>query len=161
MSSSDDFQLPERLNRSGRNVDDNFDSEEKLFHRFTSMQKAEYVFYPASIRFPDFSVNREKYSEPKDVLLHEYPKYLDWGIASFKVDDIPKSEITGEGTDNETVYKFKPVHVPEDENYSHSEVRTLKNGEYSKDMSVSSKTVKLRFRIKLGKRINIERKPEN
>lgn len=160
MSTSDEFSLPNRLIRDGRDVDDNFEPREKLYHRFNKLQQSEGVLYPASIRFPDFSVNRGKYSEPNDVLLYDYPSVIDWGVASFKVEDIPPPHTTGEGTEYETTYSFAVKHVPIEENYSHSEVRTYKNGNYSKDMEVGSKKVKLRFRIYLGNRISIEKEPE-
>ena len=141
----------------GRPADPDFDQQEKLYHRFEKLQKAsDGKFYPASIRFPDFSVNRERYSKPEDVL---YPNYKGLGIVSFKVEDLPEPILTGEGSKNETTYTFVPVHDPLEENYAHSEIRTFKNGHYSKNMDVSKK-VKFKFRTHLANKLNVEKESE-
>ena len=62
------------------------------------VQNGQYV-YPSAIRFPDFSVNREEFSEPEDVLLHNYPDCLGWGIAAFRVKDLPLPVQTEKNTE--------------------------------------------------------------
>lgn len=158
MSTSDEPQIPERMYRKGRNSDPDFDQKEKLYHRFKQLQKASNgKFYPASIRFPDFSVNRERYSEPEDVL---HPNYKGWGIVSFKVEELPEPIKIREGDKNETTYTFGPVHDPLEENFAHSEVRTYKNGQYSENMNVSNKEVKTQFRIHLANKLKFEKESE-
>ena len=155
MTSLNNSHIPERLLKGNRQPEQRFAPDERLFHRFNKMMKENKHLYPSSIRFPDFSVNREKLSLPEDVLLHEYPKYLKWGIVSFKVKDIPEPI----AADNRTEYEFKVVHDPIDFNYAHSEVRTYKNGSYSQNMKIS-KLVKKAFRYKLSERLSIIKESE-
>ena len=67
------------------------------------------------VRFPDFSVNRGKYSIPEDVLRPNWPKC---GIATFQVQDVPQSLPHPSGS---LIYNFRVEHVPELNNYSHSD----------------------------------------
>ncbi|MEX1268854.1 MAG: hypothetical protein WEA56_07620 [Balneolaceae bacterium] len=159
MSSSDDSALPDRMFRNGRKLDQKFDAKEKLFQRFSKLSSLKGAIYPNSIRFPDFSVNREKFSEPLDVLLHDYPNLLKLGVASFKVKDLPGPQKTGDKK-KKTTYCFKAEHVPLDDNYAHSEVRVYKNGKYSTKTNVA-KTIKTKFRIHLANCIKIEKEVEN
>lgn len=89
---------------------------------------------PPGIPFPDLSTNREKYSEPEDVVLGYEEDAV--AIAAARVRDIP--ERVGE-------YEFRPVHVPEPENYAHTEVRTFQEGEHLERKP--SKTVRKEFRL--------------
>lgn len=148
--------IPERLKQNNSPAVQEFDSQKRLFQRFDKIIEKGGHLYPAQVRFPDFSVNRERFSEPEDVLL---PIYLNWGIVAFKVEDIPDEKVTGEGTSKETVYSFIIVHVPEPDNYSHSEVRTKKNGVYNKKLRIESKEVKRYFRYKLSERLKTLRAP--
>lgn len=107
---------------------------------------------PTGIKFPDWSVNRSKYSEPDDVLI---PSYLDWGIAEFQVESVPKKM---ESPGN-VVFEFKVEHDPVDDNYSHSEVRTYKEGTHHKNIDVN-KTVKKQFRQMLSDRTRLIRSPK-
>ena len=93
------------------------------------------------VQFPNFSVNRGKYSEPPDVLK---PNWLTWAVAAFLVGDIP-AELEGEGpVKGQSVrYRFAPVHRPELGNYAHAEVQSFKpQGENV----APSKTVRATFR---------------
>ena len=156
MSPQSGKNIPERLKQNGRPAVQEFDPQERLFQRFDKLIEEGGHLYPAQVRFPDFSVNRERFSEPEDVLL---PIYLDWGIVAFKVEDIPGEKVTGAGTSKETVYTFIIVHVPQLENYSHSEVRTRKNGVYNKKFRIESKGVKRYFRYILSERLETLRDP--
>ena len=135
--------LPERLKQKKRPPVQEFDTKERLFQRFDELITDRPYIYPNQVRFPEFSVNRERFSEPDDVLL---PDYLDWGIVSFKIEDIPGKRVIGEGTSGETTYSFVAVHVPIPDNYSHSEIRTEKNGVYTKGKKISNKNIKRYFR---------------
>lgn len=150
MSSSTDNR-PERMYRAGRPVDMNFDDNENLYNRFKKEFLAEGRFLPAGIKFPDWSVNREKYSEPEDVLI---PDYLEWGIAQFKVSDVP-AKLASSG---DIKYDFKVEHDPEEDNYSHSEVRSYKNGIHTRKIEVN-KNVKKIFRQILSEKIVINKQP--
>jgi hypothetical protein len=138
--------LPERMLRRGRGVVENFDPAEPLYRRCTKTE----VGVPGSglwVRFPDFSVNRggQGFGPASDVLLPDWP---DHGVIQFLVQDIPASI----NSDQSTRYEFKPIHVPEDLNYAHSEVRAFKNGAYDRGLDVKSKLVKKQFRQLLGER---------
>jgi hypothetical protein len=146
--------IPERLKQNNRPSVQEFDPQELLFLRFIQLIQEGGYFYPASIGFPDFSVNRGRFSEPEDVLL---PIYLNLGIATFNVEDIPDEKVFGEGSSQETVYSFVIVHVPEPDNYAHSEIRTKKNGVYNKKTKIKNKEVKRYFRYKLSEKIKILR----
>ncbi|MFB2969202.1 hypothetical protein ACE1CD_09545 [Aerosakkonema sp. BLCC-F183] len=142
---------PERMYRAGRPVDPDFSPEEKLYFRYKEMEIVEGRVMPTGIRFPDFSVNRSKYSEPEDVLI---PSYGEYGILTFKVKDIPAPERTNETT----LYEWKAVHEPTEDNYSHSEVQTFKNGMYTKKLDVP-KTLKKKFRVILSERMSVIHEP--
>lgn len=101
------------------------------------------------IKFPDFSVNRGKYSEPKDVLIPSWPNF---GIVAFRVGDVPPS-VSSSGI----TYDFKVEHVPCECNYSHSEVRTYKDGK--RPRKVNNQIVKKKFRQILSERTKILREP--
>ena len=139
--------------RCGRPVKSKFSPEENLFLRCEKHQVEGLNLIPATcFSFPVFSVNRGKFSEPGDVLL---PKYLNWGIAKFQVQDISLKISSNEKTE----YTFHAVHVPEEENYSHSEVGTNINGKYNKRRKIQSQKVKKEFRMHLAQRALVIQQP--
>jgi hypothetical protein len=137
--------------RRDRPVDENFDVAEALYYRCQAQHVDGHQLLPEAIRFPNFSVNRSKYSEPEDVLI---PSYHNWGIATFGVRDLPEPE----STDEKTEYEWQVVHDPLEDNYAHSEVRTFKNRTYSEDLKVPT-TIKKKFRQILSERIIITHQP--
>ena len=143
---------PDRMFRRGRPVDDNFDLSEELYYRCQAQHVDGQWLLPGAIRFPNFSVNRSKYSEPGDVLI---PSYQDWGIATFVVKDLPEPE----STDKRTEYEWRVVHDPLEDNYAHSEVRTFKNDVYSENIKVPA-TIKKKFRQILSERIIVTCPPK-
>jgi len=134
--------IPERLITGGRQPDPIFDFDEALYVRCQTKDINAGHILPSGIRFPDWSTNRSKYSEPGDVLL---PSFARWGIGSFKVRDIP-SELQFEQS---KCYSFCPVHDPLPENYAHTEVRTFKDGQFDRNTQVATSIKKL-FRILLS-----------
>jgi hypothetical protein len=82
---------------------------------------------PPAIKFPSWSVNREKYRRPADVL---FPSWPDWGVAAFTVADVP-AELRSEGG---ALFQFSVEHVPLEGNYAHSELRASKDGNPAKDV---------------------------
>ncbi|MCF8079573.1 MAG: hypothetical protein K9K88_09860 [Desulfobacterales bacterium] len=147
--------FPKRLETGNRPIDPDFNTEERLFQRFNALLEVNGAFYPNSIRFPEFSVNREKYSRPEDVLL---PDFDDLGIAAYRVGDIPGPLKTPGGGTN-TTYTFGPVHDPIPGNYSHSEVRTYLNGVY-KRKKIKSSIIKLEFKARLSEKMEIIKHPD-
>jgi hypothetical protein len=139
--------IPDRMLRRGRGPVERFDPDEPLYWRCV---KAQLIDLPGSglpVRFPDFSVNRGGlgFGPASDVLIPSWPTL---GVIQFLVRDIP-SQIS---FDHNTRYEFRAVHVPQDENYAHSEVRTFKNGNYDPKLEIKSKIVKKAFRQQLGER---------
>lgn len=109
------------MRRSGRPVVDKFEPQERLFYRLDTAYPVGEAPSGLSVRKPDFSTNREALGgKPIYVLLPEYP---DYGIAEFKVVSLPAS-IPSEGGRE---YSWAPTHVPLEDNYYHSEVRTYKD----------------------------------
>lgn len=140
---------PERLLRRGRPVDPEFAPSERLFRAIARRDFTENGgLLPTAFEFPDFSVNREKYSEPADVLLSR-PTH---GVAAFEVQDLP-----GELQNPDGAYQFKVEHAPEEDNYSHSEVRTYKDGRrYPKK---PPRTLRTLFRLQLSARARLLKEP--
>lgn len=148
---SSEANRPKRMFRQDRPVDSEFSPTEDLYHRCLARHVVDKRLLPEAIRFPNFSVNRSKYSEPEDVLI---PQYSQWGVATFQVKDLPPQR----STDTNTTYTWQVVHDPLEENYAHSEVRTYKNGHYSETLDVP-KTIKKEFRQVLSDKARIIKLP--
>lgn len=146
--------IPDRLLRKGRPPCQHFEPDERLFRRIQKQHVLDTGgIISLGVRFPCFSVNREEFSEPEDVLL---PCYHDHGICAFTVADVPKGPERPEGSDY--TYTFDVVHVPEEKNYAHSEVRAYRDGVYDPSHRVAS-SVKKRFRMALRQRMNVTKQP--
>jgi hypothetical protein len=133
--------------QQGRGIDNEFTSQERLFLRCLADYIAGNKLLAAGMKFPPFpktSVNREKHGLDEDVLV---PIYCDWGVAAFRVKDIPETLRKGDG---QTVL-VKPEHDPELTNYAHSEIRVYENGE-SEERTELSKPIKKLFRGELAKK---------
>jgi hypothetical protein len=144
--------IPQEMLRNGRPIDPIFLPDEALYIRFDQIENE--IVHPACIRAPVQSVNRSKYSKPEWVLLAKYPQFLKWGYGSFKVSDIPES-IT---SDTGVTHGFKIEHEPLEDNYSHSEVRSYKNGKIVKR---KNDAIRLKYRVILSQKIIILKTPEN
>ncbi len=129
-----------------------FDGEEALYLRSGCEDFVEGQLAPGAIRFPKTSVNRGSLSEPEDVLFAEDGRYNGLGVVGLQVSDIPSRIAQEQGP----TYVFFIRHVPYPDNYSHSEIwsdRATQTGNYREP----SRTVKLKFRIHLCRRITQER----
>ena len=124
------------LLRRGRPADPAFAPDERLFRRLSPRAFEQGLICDAAIPFPAFSVNREKYSEAEDVR----QGHPDHGIFAFEVRAIP-DQVEG------SPYHFGVEHVPEEDNYSHSEVRTYLEGQPSE--REPPKSVRKLFRQRL------------
>jgi hypothetical protein len=138
------------MRREGRPEDQKFEGSEKLFRRY----KGEHLVYGSftglglSFRNPP-SVNREKYSEPQDVLFSEADEFANWGVVSFQVRELPSPL----PPDNPR-YSFGPRHVPLEDNYAHSEIHCegIPPAGYVEPASPIRKVL----RAMLGQRIKVE-----
>lgn len=148
--------IPDHFLVNGQQTIQEFEADESLYFRFSSKHFSDENRLPvAAIRFPDFSVNRGRFSRPIDVL---FPNWIDWGIAEFKVSAIP-SPLRSDDEKDEREFCFKAYHDPIDtthpayteqqfENYAHTEIRAFLEGEhFTKD---PPKSVKKKFRLKLS-----------
>lgn len=162
------IKVPQRFLVNNRPPDQHFEENESLYLRFSASDfdtKYSDRLPVAAIKFPDVSVNREKYSQPSDVLI---PHWINHGIAEIKVKDIPKSLMSGNENDkNAQEYEFKVEHDPigadhpyypkqEFENYAHSEIRAFKDGIHQKNGEVNiPKSINKKFRIYMSDKLAI------
>lgn len=116
--------VPPEMMAKDRPEDQHFADDELLYRRFRPEDFEGGEVAPEAFELPDMSVNREKYGPPEWLLLEE--EYADWGVASFRVRDIPRDRpMLHEGV---VAYVLSPRHGPLEYNYPHSEVRVYRNG---------------------------------
>lgn len=149
-----------RLARRERAVDPDFAVKEHLYRRCPATEldpgDSERLFPDQISFYPDWSVNRGKFSEPKDVLS---PNFWSWGVAVFQVKDIPSPCTTG----GNVTYHWEAQHQPLEENYPHTEIWTHKNTvhlgnpktETDANPPKLSATVKKHFRTVLSERARV------
>jgi len=142
---------PERMRRNGRPVAQDFQPDEKLFRRYAVNHLIDGKFSPIGLSFDTPpSVNREKFSQPGDVLFSETNEFANWGVWSVKTGDLPSTF-----PEDEPAFSFYPKHTPMEDNYSHSEIwseHVPPTGSYAKP----SKSVRKLIRTFLSQRIVVE-----
>ncbi len=141
---------PAGMRRNGRPVDPTFEPGEKLYLRVIGEHIDGSNVLVGAIRLPSQSVNREKYSHRPEWVL--YPKFFDWGIAVFLRQNVP-DEILSPGN---VGYRFMVEHVPEEQNYPHSEVRAYKsdNTMFNEKLTINDQ-VKKKFRMRLAETMRV------
>lgn len=133
----------DRLATNGRPPDQEFAPKEQLYRRFMP----EYTELEVDvIELPDISCIRQKYGKPEDALRSSTNKFDEWGVMQFEVKDIPRSLNSAT-----KIYDFKPVHVPYETLYPHTEVQAFEGTIHiDKNLIVQMDgDVQLRFREKL------------
>ena len=145
--------LPEKEPPGGWPVDSHFDGQEDMFRRIHPDAFVGAQIALDAIELPDMSVNRGKYGYP-NWLLRGYPE---WGVAKFKIKDIPESLRDGDVRE----YTFRPVHVPLDNayRYPHSEVRAYENGIHVNAKEKLDPMLHLRWRHRLRLVLKLAIKP--
>lgn len=142
--------IPERLKRNGRPEDQDFQATEKLFRRY---RKADWQGMMLNVSLSSApSVNRQKFSEVADVLIHPTDAYADMGVVSFRVRDIPQEPLLDPGPATHT---FFPRHVPGEDNYAHSEVWCAPIGQQGPHVE-PNKLIRKMFRTLLGQAAVVE-----
>jgi len=142
--------IPQRMYTAGRTPQQDFAPEEKLWRRI----KKEHAFPNGridlgAIELPDISVNRENDDgEPRDLLLNEH---AGWGVAEFRVDDIPSPQVY-RGFEK---YDFVPVHVPEKKNWYHSEIRGYRSGDHVSTAQGFPEEVSRQWRHRMRQRMRL------
>jgi hypothetical protein len=132
--------------RNGRPEDQVFAPEELLFRRYLKEHFESGRISDAHFSFPP-SLNREKYSEPKDVLFSDEGSSEGCGVLEFRVDEVLAEIQNGVGA----VFAFFPHHVPLDTNYSHTEIR-CENAEAPGTHVLPNSVVKKKYRAILSQR---------
>lgn len=75
------------------------------------------LFRPARFPFPP-SLNRQRYSEPQDVIFSVTGEFDQHGVLECSVSALSLRL----SDDRQTEFTFVPIHLPEEDNYSHSEM---------------------------------------
>jgi hypothetical protein len=163
-----------RMRIGGRLPDHQFDPRESLYLRMNqkSLQVDPDGVVTANFRVGgDDSVNRSKHGgEPQDVLVCEFPKFRDFGILAFWVDDLPKlherEEHRGEKVDPIACrVVHDPVAPPKapEENYYHCEIRFFRKTADGERVKNIPNGTKVWFREEMNRRLsaaNVIRVPE-
>jgi hypothetical protein len=143
--------VPDAMKTEGRQPDPKFFDEERLFRRFRPEDLDGGEVAPEAFELPDMSVNREKYGPPEWLLLDEEAE--GWGVASFRVVDIPRGEeLLHLGV---IVYILDAEHVPLRYNYPHSEIRIYRDDNRicrsSNNLALLEPVFHLRWRERLSR----------
>ena len=151
--------------RNGRPIDPDLPATEKLHLRclLEAIDQRGHI-KPANIHFPDQSVNRQRFSRPRDVLLRDGSEqskaFILWGVASILVSDLPPDDQTTGGAGSRGItYSFSAEHDPEEDNYSHTELRVYKNGQRERKSKKINSQVKKRYRTNLALQTRIVVRP--
>jgi hypothetical protein len=138
------------MKRNGRPEDPVFGGSEKLFRRYKSEHIVNGSFTGVGLSFKNApSLNRENYSEPKDVLFSETDEFANWGVVSFRVQEIPSPL----PPDNPR-YNVSPKHIPLEDNYAHTEVHC--EGIPAAGYVEPTPAIRKFLRATLGQRIRVE-----
>jgi hypothetical protein len=132
--------------------------DERLFRRISPKEawtrwEGDPTIWNDQIDFPKSSINRERFSEPEDLLKPRWPVYSRHGIAVCRVCDVPPS------LPEDPSLTYALVYCPEYGNDAHSEIRAYRNGVELKDKKEATATVRSRFRAVLGERLKVYRLP--
>lgn len=115
----------------GLKPDPEFASDERLYRRIGPDHITEDSHVMAAAvddiqeRHPSCSFNRGKYSDPEDVLDPDHPDLN--RIAFLVAGNLP--EPVSHPLEPEKEYGFRLEHLPEEDNYSHTEVQVKKESE--------------------------------
>ena len=126
-------------------ADPEFAPSERLFRRVPVTSLLGDSVDDTALPAPSFSVNREKYSAPHDVLLGREG----FRVAAFSVGDLP-SNVEAEDSRQ---YAMSVEHEPEPDNYAHSGVHTLCEG--VRMTSKPSKIIRKKLRDLLRRKIKV------
>ena len=146
---------PDYLYQKDRGPKHDFADDEELYVRIHPDHWHGDMPDLTAVRFPNTSVNRQKYSACQDVL---YPPegsnkdFCDYGIGSVTVADIPPPRVSCvDGRE----FTFKAFHDPSPDNYSHSEIRAFCDGKPHNKKSPAR--VKTYYRMHLRSRMQRRR----
>lgn len=135
-----------RYQADGEGADQTFGDGELLYRRYLRQHFTGDRLLPAAFRVRRPSFNRQKYSEPEDVLHSDCcdgQSHEGYGVLECSATDLPTPI---EGAD-QRVFHFSAVHQPCECCYAHTEIWCVSAGE---PVDEPSKSVREAFRIKLA-----------
>jgi len=146
--------VPEHLHINGRTEDQSFTEDDHLYRGYTFEEYdfLEDLIKTETVKFPDFSCNWNRYSEPVDVRYRLNGRKTD-GCYSFNVTTARYKKIATPVHD--------PIDHPEYPNYSHTEIRVCRetdppNFVPPKNRKLKSKSKKLAYRENMVNNLSIE-----
>lgn len=148
---------PARLLCNGRPADPEFLPTEELYFRIPALQAGEEstdFVPPGTIRSLPFSVNRQKHSDPHDVIIG----YPNCGIAVLRVQDVPTHLKSDTGIRFDFVVEHMPVDDEEANNYAHTEVKVFRDGKEVNNKALGNK-VKAAFREMVSQKTRVLLRP--
>lgn len=129
-----------------------FHDKERLFRRFRPDHWEDGGVAPEAFELPSMSVNRELLGPPEWTKIDEHDYFVTWGVASFRVDEIPRDEsLLHQGV---VVYHLRPEHGPLKYNYPHTEVSVFRE---NLQISIANRNVELldpEFRLRWRERLS-------
>jgi hypothetical protein len=135
--------------------DPNFDPNENLYRRYKNEHIPNGQPIAVIIKFPNCSVNRGRYSNPDDVIQYQSPRYLRWGVMAFQVENVP-AQLPSSTSPTHT---FIVEHTPREDNFSHSEIRAFRVGNFE-SLEDLPKLIKKEFRTLLSLAMIILKSPD-
>ena len=144
----------------GLKPDPSFENDEKLFRRVDEQHIQNNRVMGNALeeireQHPSCSFNREKYSLPEQVLDPSRPEQN--RIAYLVAGNLPKPELypldPSVPQAQKVLYAFRLIHLPEENNYSHTEAQVTKRGQDA--TKVGSKSVRRELREALAEKMTV------
>jgi|ERR1035438_7485957 hypothetical protein len=130
-----------------------FTEGELLYRRYKVEHFQNQQLLPSAFKFPRQSFNREKYSQPEDVLHRDCcngKKLHDgWGVLECSSSNLPTPVV---GQDGKT-FQFEPVHEPLECCYAHTEIWCKATG--GEQVDEPSPKVRETFRVRLAQKMTV------
>jgi hypothetical protein len=130
--------------RKGRPVVETFDPDEWLYFRVSPQNVVNGQLSSAVVDMPAQSVNRSKFSEPNWALIPP-PDKPESAYAGFHVFGVQAKNVPT-GTKSGPSWWYGVEHLPEDYNYSHSEIRATEDGSSFSDDKEPPRSSRKEFR---------------
>jgi hypothetical protein len=140
------------IHQNGRTAVDEFDADEFLYRRYSTVHIVDGQVTPQSISFPKPSFNRSKFSLPQDVLHADCcdgKELPGWGVLEGCV---PELRVSAESGDKRPFVTY-PKHIPKETCYAHSELWCASPPD--SDDAKPSQSAKEKLRILVSRRLRV------
>lgn len=158
---------PPEMYQGDRQVEPEFDAGEWFYYRVDpafcrSDWSLEPVQIKLSVRCPDLSSNRQRFSKPWYVL---YPrlKFERWAVYRFQQHRLPRTVQSNQPQINQprgnapAIYEIRTEHDPQGDNYGHCETRFYRGSErVTNGINPNAKNI---FRLDFARVALLERRP--